>query len=170
MRVQGTRKGRVPLTRVVMNRGIMKIKILMVMVLLLYSRQLYAYCEGGYPNISVSDEIKKCEFIVIGTVVSRYIVVDPIEDPEGYEAEIFHIEIESILNGTPKDKLIKPYMSVYNDNDSGRFPMHVGEKYLLFVYSDRDGLWINSCGNSATYNRGRETINEIKKILIKKSK
>jgi hypothetical protein len=153
-----------------MNRGIMKIKILMVMALLLYSEQLYAYCEGGYPNVSVSDEIKKCEFIVIGTVVSRYIVVDPIENPEGYEAEIFHIEIESILNGTPKDNLIKPYLSLYNFNASSRFPMTVGEKYILFVYAGNDGFWINSCGNSDTYNSGKEIINEIKKILIKKSK
>jgi len=143
----------------------------MIATLLLYSTQLYAYCEGGkYPNISVSKEIKECEFIVIGKVVSRHIVVDPIEDPEGYEAEIFHIEVESILNGHPQDSMIKPYLAVYNGNDSGRFIMHVGEKYLLFVYSGNDGFWINSCGNSDTYTRGKETINEIKKLLIQKSK
>lgn len=148
----------------------MKIKILMVIGLLLYSTQLFAYCEGGYPNISVSDEIKKCEFIVIGTVVSRHIVVDPVEDPEGYEAEIFHVEVENILSGNPKDYLIKPYLSLYNYNASSRFPMTVGEKYILFVYSGNDGFWINSCGNSDTYNEAKETINEIKKIIVKKAK
>jgi hypothetical protein len=149
----------------VMKGGIMKIKFLILITILFYSGQLHAWCEGGYPNISVKDEIKKCEFIVIGTVVKRYIVVDPIEDPEGYEAEIFHIEIESVLQGNPQKK---PYLSVYNDNGSSRFVMHVGEKYLLFVYSGSDGFWIDSCGNSDLYKDSKKTIEEIKDILVKK--
>jgi hypothetical protein len=148
-----------------MNRGIMKTKILMVIGLLFYTTQLYAWCEGGYPNISVKEELNKCKFIVIGTVVKRYIVVDPIEDPEGYEAEIFHVEIESVLQGNPQKK---PYLSVYNDNGSSRFVMEVGKKYLLFVYSGIDGFWIDSCGNSDLYKDSKKTIEEIKRHTSEK--
>ncbi len=152
--------------KAVMNRTIMKTIIIALIALLIYSAPLHAYCEGGkYQNISVSEEIKKCDFIIIGTVVSRKIVVDPVEDPIGYEAEIFDVEVESILYGTPKEKLTKPSLSVYNENTSARYPMIVGEKYLLFVYLDNVGFWINSCGNSTLYKKSEEPIAEIKRNI-----
>lgn len=146
----------------------MKIELIM-MAILLFPVSLYAYCEGGkYPNISVSDEIKQCEFIIVGTVTARNIVVDPIKDPEGYEAEIFHVNVEEILHGHPRQGLIKPYLSVYNANGSSRFPMNVGERYLLFVYSGNHGFWINICGNSSTYENGRKRIDELRKTIDKR--
>ena len=148
-----------------MRKRHLKIIILLVMVLV-YSGQLYAYCDGGmYPNISIAEEIEKSEFVVIGMVVSRHIVVDPVEDPEGYEAEIFRIRIETVLKGEPRPPLIKPYLSVYNVNTSARFPMDVGKKYILFVYLGRDGFWVNSCGNSTTYREGADTIKTVARIV-----
>ena len=139
-------------------------RFLLITVFLCISGQLYAYCEGGkYPNISVAEEIMESKFIIVGKVTSRRIVVDPESDPEGYEAEIFQVSIESVLHGHPPKYVMRQYLSLFNSNDSSRFPMIVGEKYLLFVSSGSDGFWINSCGNSDNFNDSREKISIIKK-------
>jgi hypothetical protein len=67
-------------------------------ILIFISATAFAWCEN-YPDISIADEMKKSDFVVIGTVTTRLIVVDPIEDPEGYEAEIFKFRIEEVLSG-----------------------------------------------------------------------
>ena len=139
-------------------------RFLLIAILLCISGQLYAYCEGGkYPNISVAEEIKESKFVVVGKVTSRRIVVDSESDPEGYEAEIFQVSVESVLRGRPPKYVMGQYLSLFNFNASSRFPMAVGEKYLLFVSSGSDGFWINSCGNSAEFADSQETIRLIKK-------
>lgn len=124
---------------------------------------LLAYCEGGkYPNITVAEELQESQLVVIGEVTSRMIVVDPIEDPEGYEAEIFKFKIEETLVGPSKKEI-----SLYNVNTSARFPMDVGMKYFIFVRKDDDGYWVNSCGNSDEYDKSAKIILEVKKLLKK---
>lgn len=138
-------------------------RFLLITVLLFVSGHLYAYCEGGkYPNISVTEEITKSEYIVVGTVTSRRILVDPESDPKGYEAEIFQVKVESVIHGHPPKYVTRQYLTIFNYNDSSRFPMRIGEKYLLFVSSGSDGFWINSCGNSDIFTNSRENLNKIK--------
>lgn len=140
-------------------------KIIILIAFLGFSSQLFAYCDGGYPNVTVADEIKKTNFIAIGKVISRKIVVDPIEDPEGYEAELFHVEIENVLYGNPPGYVVKGYLALYNENTSSRFNMDVGESYLMFVSESFDGFYIDSCGNSGTVTKSKEIIKSIQKIV-----
>lgn len=140
-------------------------KIIIFIVLLGFSSQLFAYCDGGYPNVTVADEIKETNFIVIGKVTSRKIIVDPIEDPEGYEAELFQVKVESVLYGTPPEYVIKGYLTLHNANTSSRFNMDIGESYLMFVSDYMDGFFINSCGNSGTVTERKEIIKTIQKIV-----
>ncbi len=130
--------------------------------LLLISTNLFAYCDK-YPEISVAQEIERSKFVVIGTVISRMIVVDPLKDPEGYEAEIFKFKIEKTLKGQP-GKII----SLYNVNSSARFPMEVNKKYFLFVDTDEDGYWVNSCGTSKKYQDSAKVMDEVKRLLQNK--
>ena len=140
-------------------------KIIILIALLGFSSKLFAYCDGGYPNITVADEIKEANFVAIGKVTSRKIVVDPIEDPEGYEAELFQVEIENVLYGTPPEYVVKGYLTLYNVNTSSRFNMDVGESYIMFVSEYWDGFYINSCGNSGTVIKSKEVIKTIQKIV-----
>jgi hypothetical protein len=138
---------------------------LLAIIFICFSSQLHAYCEGGkYPNISVSDEIKQTSFIIIGTVTQRLLVVDPINDPEGYEAELFHVKVERILYGKPPVYITDQYLTLYNFNASSRYLMEVGEKHLLFVSANQDGFRINSCGNS-TDSIEIKTIQTIKELV-----
>ncbi|RYY03775.1 MAG: hypothetical protein EOO53_07730 [Gammaproteobacteria bacterium] len=127
--------------------------------------QTYAHCEGDeHPNISVSQELKESTFVVAGEVVSRKILVDPLIDPTGYEAEIFQIKVHKIIAGKPKTYVKKEYLTIYNYNASSRFPMEKGNVYLLFVSEGADGYWINSCGNSAEIKNSQETLKQITKL------
>lgn len=124
----------------------------------------WSYCEGGYPNVTVAEELRQTPLVVVGKAVNRMIVVDPIEDPVGYEAEIFSVEIERVVHG----KLplgIKPgfTMAVYNPNTSARFPMSVGVRYLLFVHNDF-GWMIDSCGNSAEMTHADPALKQIERF------
>lgn len=130
-------------------------------ILISISATAFAWCEK-YPDISIAEELKKSDFVVIGTVSSRLIVVDPVEDPEGYEAEIFKFKIEEALSGNPKKEI-----RLYNENNSGRFPMEVGKKYFIFVRTGDDGYWVDSCGNSEEYYKSAKIISEVKKLLKK---
>jgi hypothetical protein len=138
--------------------------ILISIALLSFSNQLCAWCPK-YPNVTVAEEIKGADFIVTGKVISRKIIVNPIEDPEGYDAELFQVQVEQTLYGKPPNYVLKEYLSLYNVNDSGRFPMVVGEKYLMFVSTGSDGFYIDSCGNSGTLTESKEIIKVIQKII-----
>jgi hypothetical protein len=139
-------------------------KTLAAIFISIISNSVYAYCDGGYPNISVAEELKKSEFVIIGSTSSRKILVDPIENPQGYEAEIFQVKVERVLSGKPKEYVTKEYLTIYNYNASSRFPMELGKKYLLFVSEGADGYWVNSCGNSNEIEQSQNTVELIKKI------
>jgi hypothetical protein len=118
-----------------------------------------------YPNVSIEKEIRESDFIVVGKVSSRRIVVDVEDDPQGYAAELFQVEVESILSGDPDIHTIHPYPTIYSSNDTSRFPFDLGETYLLFVSDGQDGRWVNTCGNSDTYKLSQKTIEIIKKTV-----
>lgn len=139
-------------------------KILAAIFISLISNSVYAYCDGGYPNISVAEELKESEFVLIGSTISRKILVDPIEDPKGYEAEIFQVKVERVVSGKPKEYVTKEYLTLYNYNASSRFLMEIGKKYFLFVSEGADGYWINSCGNSSEIEPSQNAVELIKKF------
>jgi hypothetical protein len=137
-------------------------RLLAALLLLSCAGPASAYCEGGrYPNVTVQEEIPEADFIVIGTVTNRRIVVDTVEDPEGYEAELFQVEIEDVIRGTPPDHAMKPYLTIYEENASSRFGMEVGVRYLLFVSASADGYYINSCGNSGVLSESADILDVV---------
>jgi len=133
-------------------------------ILIFMSVTAFAWCPN-YPDISIAEELKRSDFVAVGTVISRFIVVDPVEDPEGYEAEIFKFKIEQTLSGNPKKEIF-----LYNENNSGRFPMEVGKKYFIFVSTGKNGYWVDSCGNSDEFKTSSNVIAKVKKLLNKAHK
>jgi hypothetical protein len=133
-----------------------------------FSGCAFAFCSGGkYPNIGVAEEMRESDFIVIGTLSAMKIVVDPVEDPEGYEAQLFQVKISKILRGTPPKYAMQSYFTVFNVNTSARFPIgpeDLGKQYLLFVRSSPDGYWINSCGNSDELDKSAKNLWMIERL------
>jgi hypothetical protein len=147
----------------------MKVASLSILATLLaFPVKLLAYCDGGYPNVAVSEEVKEAAFIVVGTVTKRKIVLDPEGDPDGYEAELFSVTVEAVLYGTVPDFVLRDHLAIYNFNASSRYPMNVGDKQVLFVSLGADGNWVNSCGNSSLYSDATRTIKEIEHLKTKR--
>jgi len=93
----------------------------------------------------VEEEFTNSKCVFVGKVVSRRIV-----DKDGFIQGTFYIvRVEELLKGSPPVEL-----EIYDENSSGRFPMHAGRRYLLFAYEGTfenvEGLRlaINNCGNS----------------------
>jgi hypothetical protein len=67
-----------------------------------------------------------------------------VDDPEIVGQTNYAVEILHGYKGKPG-----PSIKITSVNTSTRFPMDIGQTYLLFVMSDTDGSYfVDSCGNS----------------------
>lgn len=113
-----------------------------------------AYC----PRIKIyaNNEFFKSRFVVVGQVLSE----STESDSDGFvAASDYRVKILRTYRGSPQQIL-----SIRSENDSGRFPMQRGEKYLLFVRVFDSHFVINSCGNSGPLSEARDTMDAIKEI------
>jgi hypothetical protein len=130
-----------------------------------------ALCTAGYPNISLSRELKESDFVIIGTLMSYRRVVDP-EDPEGYEATLYQVHVDRALRGQVRAYARKAYLTVYNENTSARFPFDEpptsgkGKRYLMLVRSGPDGYWVDACGHSGELEQSRKTVRLIQGMAV----
>jgi hypothetical protein len=131
-----------------------------------------AYCEGGYPNVSVANEVKRSDFVIVGKLESYRRVVDP-EDPEGYDATLYRVHVDEVLRGPVPDYARGTYLTIYNENSSARFPFEdpagpgAGKRYLMLVRSGPDGYWVDPCGNSGELEKSRQAIREIRGLAAR---
>jgi hypothetical protein len=100
----------------------------------------------GHP--SVAEEFARSTAVVIATSVAQRDVADPNEKEYFIEGTYYRVKPSVVFKGTPPLN-----WEIYSGNDSGRFPLDRGKKYLLFVSpSDDDepkGVdSVDACGNS----------------------
>ena len=107
-----------------------------------------AACLSG--NLQVEAEFRVSPVVVIANVVSE----KPASKSKNYlEGTKYKIKIAEVLRGKPGKT-----MTLFSENSSGRFPMKVGESYLLFVHKEL-GLWqVDNCGNSAPTSSSTQNI------------
>jgi len=114
---------------------------------------------SGY-TVPLSSEIRTADAIVIGRVLAEQGLREDPADPDADKAFNVKVQVITRLKGRlPRVVVIR------NDNTSARYPMSVGEEHLLFVSRDRQGLWINSCGNSSAMPEGKKFIGQIRAQL-----
>jgi hypothetical protein len=95
--------------------------------------------------------------VFIGTVVSeRHEPPTKNWDQEGttYAVRVYE-RLRGQLPGT---------VQLFSENSSGRFPMEVGTKYLLFVYSDRGRTMVDNCGNSEVYSVSSPKLQDVRRL------
>jgi hypothetical protein len=100
----------------------------------------YGVCLNGHP--SVDNEYKGSKAVLLAVVAGQRNVP---EASDGFflEGTAYRLKIERIFHG----KLANS-PEVFSENSSGRFPMVVGSKYLLFIHEEDGRLLVNNCGNS----------------------
>lgn len=123
-----------------------------------------AFCNGGYPNISLDREVKESAFVIVGRLLSYRRVADP-EDPDGYAATLYRVRVDRVLRGSAPARL-----TIYNENTSARFPFDdpdgpgKGKRYLMLVSSGPEGYRVSVCGHSGELDKRRNTIRAIGKL------
>jgi hypothetical protein len=127
---------------------------LLVLIALLFVPIAAAFCPRM--KIFVHNEFFKSRFVVVGTVMSEKTELDA----EGYFAAWdYRVKVEKTFRGSSQQVL-----KIRSENDSGRFLMKKGQKYLLFVRVFEGHLAIDNCGNSGLLSEGEDIIDMIKQI------
>jgi hypothetical protein len=142
-------------------------KSLFALACLVAFNDSFARCAGGYPNVSVGQERKQSDFVVIGKLSDVRLVVDP-RDPVGYDALLFQVKISRVVSGSAPGYARNGYFTIFNENTSARFPIYqddVGKEYLMFVRSGPDGHWLDSCGNSDELGRSDEKLKLVEGLV-----
>ena len=107
-------------------------------VVILFSSLVSAACPNGYPTIS--EEYSSSVIVLVGKVVAH--AASPAEG-NFYDGDTYTVIPLRVLKGTPDSR-----MDLFSENSTGRFPMQLNRKYLLFVYEDHGRLMVDNCGNS----------------------
>jgi hypothetical protein len=141
-------------------------KLVVAFACLIGANHCFALCTGGYPNVSVAQERKQSDFVIIGQLSDVRNVVDP-QDPQGYDARLFQVKVKKLVSGSPPGYALTEYFTVFNENTSARFPIDerdLGKEYLMFVRSGPDGYWIDSCGNSDELSRSQQKLRLVERL------
>lgn len=108
--------------------------------LILCSSTAFAACPNGYPTIS--EEYSSSVVVLVGKVVAHR--ATPFSG-DGYflDGDTYTVIPLRALKGKLGSSL-----DLFSENSSGRFPMRMEQKYLLFIYQDQSRLMVDNCGNS----------------------
>lgn len=112
------------------------------------------------PIPTVACEFLHSDAVFVGTVIS--IKVAPARGDE-YEGWFYDLTVQQLFRG-PHTKTIQ----VFTENSSGRFPLNLGKRYLIFAYEYDGRLEIDNCGNSSLLSTAGPALRELGKIQIPK--
>ena len=121
-----------------------------------------AFClDGRRPSLTI--ETKLSNFVIIGRVKKATDYTSP-DDPDGITGTKYVVSVTQVFRGSPPKTLV-----VNSENTSSRFPLIVGQRYLLFIKGlPTDGL-VDSCGNSGVANERKAMIAKLRGNRIKTS-
>jgi hypothetical protein len=109
------------------------------------------------PDPRVCAEFFKSDVVFVGTVTREKKI--PL-DKELFDSWKYTLRVKTIFRGNAGS-----FVTVFTDNDSVRYPLAVGETYLLFLFKYEGRLMIANCGNNKKLSEARETIQEIQVVL-----
>jgi hypothetical protein len=115
----------------------------------------HGVCLNGHP--SVNREFKGSKAVVLATVIGQREVLS--NDGFFFDGTIYRLKIDRMLRGG-----VSKHPEVFSENSSGRFPMVVGSKYLLFIYQERDRLLVDNCGNSGLASERRSELKAVERL------
>jgi hypothetical protein len=114
---------------------------------------------------SVSQEFTTSTYVIIGMQVHERSVSSD-DDPDGVAAIIYSVRPIEVLKGVAGRNI-----SIWSENTSGRFVIEKGEKYLLFVKTSDEGLYIDNCGNSGPIDNKNtvKALHDVRSLALSKN-
>lgn len=136
-----------------------------LLIYTLFIPNVLAFCES-FPN--PIQEYQRSELVFVGTVLSK----EEIPEADNFIVGTrYLVQVKEILKGRPEQ-----HISLYSENTTSRFPMEIGQDYLVFallgVFEElqEKQLFIDSCGNSGILNKSGKAISIVRKLTAKESK
>lgn len=108
--------------------------------------------------VSVEEAFNRSALVVVGVVDSEVAV----NRSNGVGGVNYGIKVEKSFRG-----ILSKTFSVFSEDSSGRFPMIHGQKYLLFIESEkveafRQSVYtVNSCDHSEQFASFSQVLNEV---------
>ena len=101
-----------------------------------------ASAQCGPQRMTVSHELHASGETIVATVEAAQPVPDSSFHLDGVN---YLVRIDRVLHGK---MLESNRVNIFSENSPQRFPMQVGQQYLLFVHLNYDRYEVDSCGHS----------------------
>jgi hypothetical protein len=110
------------------------------------------------PDYSTRAEFVRSEAVLVGSILSERNLPgsDETDTPGG---TFYLVKVLETLRGTPGSAV-----EIFSENSSGRFPMHIGTSYLLFLYKQQGLLSADYCGNSGPVADKADVLREARQL------
>ena len=110
-------------------------------------------------DTTVVGEYERSDAVVRATVMSVQAEDDPAE-PGFVAGHAYTLRVDETLKGVG----VRGFVPVYDENDSGRFPLEPGGEYVLFLAQGPKGYVVDACGNSANAREGAAVLAELRTL------
>jgi hypothetical protein len=110
---------------------------------------------NGHP--SVAKEYKTAKAVIVATVLAERLI--PSADNEFYDGTVYRIRVDRVFRGN-----LGKQAEIFSENSSGRFPMTVGAKYLLFIYTASGRMQVDYCGNSGLLSKRGTELQQVERL------
>jgi hypothetical protein len=128
-------------------------------VFLLFPAIAAAVCLNGYPTVQKEYALSKLVF------TGRVVQDQKTSGSSGYfdlDGDTYTVVPTHVYKGESKAEA-----GLFSENSSGRFPMQVGQEYLIFAYEDHGRLIVDNCGNSNLISHSRSAVAAVAKLSRK---
>jgi hypothetical protein len=110
---------------------------------------------SGY-HIPLAKEAREAHSVAVGKVVAAKDAPAP---TRGFDdGTLYHFVVEETLRGQPHKTF-----ELFSENNSGRFWMDVGRRYLVFVSKKNNVFFVSNCGSSGELPEQRGVVEELKR-------
>ncbi|HET7831685.1 MAG TPA: hypothetical protein VFK88_01845 [Gallionella sp.] len=127
--------------------------------LALCSPSAFAWC-ADHPT--VAEEFGRSAVVLVAKVVAEEKVIASGDYVDGIN---YRLSVSEVLRGEQKKSL-----TLFSEDSSGRFPMKVGESYLVFASAEQGLLpgqpafTVNNCGNSGLLSESQPKLQEVRRL------
>jgi hypothetical protein len=131
--------------------------LLVAMVLVFPLEPTQAVCKR--PNPRVCTQFFHTDAVFTGKVISVRDWPTAEKNPDGW---MYQMEVIKPYRGTSNKTL-----TLFTENDSGRYRLEEGHSYLIFAHKYEGRLTIDNCGNSSEVANARDAIKQIEEIMAR---
>lgn len=115
------------------------------------------------PPLRVSDEFYTSPLVLTGTPISSRHFSEK-TGADAVDGILYTVRVDHDFRGNPGSSV-----EVFSEDSSGRFPMDLHQRYLLFLSRDDNRWFVDSCGNSGLLSQGAKALNAIRRLPLQSS-